>query len=115
MPTVIGIGAEAGFPCFSLEQPEEKTAKCSNTKIPPKIPMEPHGLGPLTPVRRPCGATSRPHDGAFLHGQRPCLHDEVPAFADLLAEQVLWQARTLRAGRRFGTQAWYPAAGIKRD
>ena len=25
----------------------------------------------MVPVRRPCGATSRPHDGAFLHGQRP--------------------------------------------
>ena len=26
---------------------------------------------PVVPVRRPCGATSRPHGGAFLHGQRP--------------------------------------------
>jgi hypothetical protein len=33
--------------------------------------MEPHGQSPWSPVRRPCGATSRPHDGAFLHGQRP--------------------------------------------
>jgi len=24
---------------------------------------------PVVPNRRPCGATSRPHDGAFIHGQ----------------------------------------------
>jgi hypothetical protein len=35
-------------------------------------------------------------------GQRPCLHAEVPAFAE-----------TLRAGRRYGTQAWSPAAGME--
>jgi hypothetical protein len=46
--------------------------------------------------------TGRPKNGAFLHGQRPCLHAEVPAFAE-----------TLRAGRRYGTQAWSPAAGME--
>ena len=34
-------------------------------------------------------------------GQRPCLHAEVPAFAE-----------SLRAGRRCGTQAWPSAAGV---
>jgi hypothetical protein len=29
----------------------------------------------------------------------------MPDFTDLLAEKVLWQARTLRAGKRSGTQA----------
>ena len=37
------------------------------------------------------------------HGQRPCLHTGVPAFAE-----------TLRAGRRFGTQACSPTAGMKK-
>ena len=47
--------------------------------------------------------------GTLLHapvgrhpGQTPCLHAEVPAFAE-----------TLRAGRRYGTQAWPSAAGVK--
>jgi hypothetical protein len=44
-----------------------------------------------------------------------CLHTVVSAFADLLAEQVLWQARTLHAGRRFGTQAWKESLLIRRD
>jgi hypothetical protein len=46
--------------------------------------------------------TGRSHDGAFLHGQRPCLHAGVPAFDE-----------ALRAARCFGTQAWSPAAGMK--
>jgi hypothetical protein len=35
------------------------------------LPMEPQGQSRWSPLRRPWGATSRPHDGAFLHGQRP--------------------------------------------
>ncbi len=35
---------------------------------------------------------------AFLHGQSPCLHAEVPVFA-----------KRPHAGNRFGTQAWSSA------
>jgi len=37
------------------------------------------------------GDISRPNAGAFIHGQRPCLH----------------------AGVGYGTQAWPSAAGVK--
>ena len=47
--------------------------------------------------------------GTLLHApvgrhpdQRPCLHAEVPAFAE-----------TLRAGRRYGTQVWPSAVGVE--
>jgi hypothetical protein len=33
--------------------------------------VEPHGQSPSHPTLRPNGVTGRPHDGAFLHGQRP--------------------------------------------
>jgi hypothetical protein len=64
--------------------------------------MEPHGQSPWYLGQRPRGATFRSYDGAFLNGQRPCLHTGVPAFDE-----------TLRAARCFGTQAWSPAAGMK--
>jgi cold-inducible RNA-binding protein len=38
--------------------------------------VEPHGQSPALggiPNQRPCGATSRPKDGAFIHGRRPWL------------------------------------------
>jgi hypothetical protein len=63
--------------------------------------MEPHGQSQWYLGERR-GATFRSHDGAFLHGQRPCLHVGVPAFDE-----------ALRAARCFGTQAWSPAAGTE--
>jgi hypothetical protein len=78
------------------------TGKARGTSI--EIPSYAKASEGYPPVAKSTKASSFEHMNnlttsyAFIHGQSPCLHAEVPVFAE-----------GSHAGNRFGTQAWSSA------